>query len=530
MTIAIQPSAQRVGFKDTNEAASDPALDVFAEDRDGSLEYPSYMIESAGVVAEGSRIQLEEERLCEFLLFGSGGQAFAGNPNASVGAEDRGWHSSSMRGVFSDHYHRERLADYLWWLYQVGDPVARNIVNTYTFFIVGSGSDVSFTGENSKRNEKSARRWKTLRRKVKWRKKERQIVKGVALFGEAFALTFPRKGPIWKVEAGKRTTKLPRGRQTESPELRILNSRDIESIVFRPGDPDNVLAYAQRTVRGELRGNDPRDTVHFTFDTLPNSVRGHPILLPVLQQLFYYRAWLTNRHWLNMVRTRVPLIMRRKTGGAAAIKATKGKYSKLPPPGTVWFLPGMLEAEFPNHNVGAADAKDDGKQILRTIAMGVQLPEFLVTADASNANYSSSVVAESPAMRMFEDLQNVIEDELAVVIARLLSIPEEDVVVKFPPVQRNIRDRVAALHQMYLDEVLSARSYAEGMNLAWEGPDGERVRLEAEGVVIGPLGRSGGRPGSDEEGDIGGPENGRGGAEPGRGRSTPPGGAAGAAA
>ena len=33
------------------------------------------------------------------------------------------------------------------------------------------------------------------------------------------------------------------------------------------------------------------------------------------------------------------------------------------------------------------------------------MPEFMFTSDASNANYSSTLVAEGPAVKMFERLQ-----------------------------------------------------------------------------------------------------------------------------
>ncbi len=42
---------------------------------------------------------------------------------------------------------------------------------------------------------------------------------------------------------------------------------------------------------------------------------------------------------------------------------------------------------------------------LRAIASRLVMPEFMLTSDASNANYASTMVAEGPAMRMFDRLQ-----------------------------------------------------------------------------------------------------------------------------
>jgi hypothetical protein len=42
---------------------------------------------------------------------------------------------------------------------------------------------------------------------------------------------------------------------------------------------------------------------------------------------------------------------------------------------------------------------------LRAIASRLVMPEFMLTSDASNANYASTMVAEGPAMKMFQRLQ-----------------------------------------------------------------------------------------------------------------------------
>jgi capsid protein len=42
------------------------------------------------------------------------------------------------------------------------------------------------------------------------------------------------------------------------------------------------------------------------------------------------------------------------------------------------------------------------------------MPEFMLSSDASNANYSSTMVAEGPAVKMFDRLQHeMIEDDVA---------------------------------------------------------------------------------------------------------------------
>jgi hypothetical protein len=52
---------------------------------------------------------------------------------------------------------------------------------------------------------------------------------------------------------------------------------------------------------------------------------------------------------------------------------------------------------------------------LRAVASRLVMPEFMLSSDASNANYASTLVAEGPAMRFFARLQaEMIADDLAV--------------------------------------------------------------------------------------------------------------------
>jgi hypothetical protein len=54
-------------------------------------------------------------------------------------------------------------------------------------------------------------------------------------------------------------------------------------------------------------------------------------------------------------------------------------------------------------------------EIQSAIASRLVMPEFMLTSDASNANYASTMVAEGPAMRMFDRMQqDMIEDDLGV--------------------------------------------------------------------------------------------------------------------
>jgi len=75
------------------------------------------------------------------------------------------------------------------------------------------------------------------------------------------------------------------------------------------------------------------------------------------------------------------------------------------PPGTVLRLPANQKAEFPTGGVDPTKFVAVKQSALRAVAAMVVMPEFMLTADASNANFASTMVAEGPSVKMFERLQ-----------------------------------------------------------------------------------------------------------------------------
>ena len=66
--------------------------------------------------------------------------------------------------------------------------------------------------------------------------------------------------------------------------------------------------------------------------------------------------------------------------------------------------PSGTEYEFPASGIDAGRYVAVLQAELRAIASRLVMPEFMLSSDASNANYSSTMVAEGPAVKMFERL------------------------------------------------------------------------------------------------------------------------------
>ena len=74
-------------------------------------------------------------------------------------------------------------------------------------------------------------------------------------------------------------------------------------------------------------------------------------------------------------------------------------------PGTILDTHADIDYDFPAAGLDAGSFIAVLQAELRAIASRLVMPEFMLTSDASNANYASTMVAEGPAMRMFARLQ-----------------------------------------------------------------------------------------------------------------------------
>jgi hypothetical protein len=96
------------------------------------------------------------------------------------------------------------------------------------------------------------------------------------------------------------------------------------------------------------------------------------------------------------------------------------EYLRRYAPGTVIDAPSTIDYEFPVAQLNAGGFVTVLQAELRAIASRLVMPEFMLSSDASNANYSSTLVAEGPAMRMFSRLQAELVNHDLLVMERVL--------------------------------------------------------------------------------------------------------------
>ncbi len=148
--------------------------------------------------------------------------------------------------------------------------------------------------------------------------------------------------------------------------------------------------------------------------------RGMSFLIGISEYFTKYKSWLDDRIRLNKIRNLFSLVA--KPQGAAAASKLKSQFAdvtgktptggtakkQLPKPGSVLIAKGV-DWKYESLNIDASDTKDDGRAIELMISKGANLPEYISRGDASNANYASTSVSESPFVKAMEAWQDVTE-------------------------------------------------------------------------------------------------------------------------
>ena len=158
--------------------------------------------------------------------------------------------------------------------------------------------------------------------------------------------------------------------------------------------------------------------------------RGLPLFFPVRKNLRRAEKLLRNMSVVAEIQSAIAIIRKHASGtrggleqlahGDADVYAARpgsgqASYFRRYSPGTILDVLGDTDYEFPASGIDAGRYVTVLQAELRAIASRLVMPEFMLTSDASNANYASTMVAEGPAMRMFDRMQqDMIEDDLGV--------------------------------------------------------------------------------------------------------------------
>ncbi|MAG94248.1 MAG: hypothetical protein CMJ48_10915 [Planctomycetaceae bacterium] len=187
-------------------------------------------------------------------------------------------------------------------------------------------------------------------------------------------------------------------------------------VVTDPDDVETPIAYLRiDPVSGDLVEEIPAEEMqHTRIGVDSNQTRGVTIFAPLVETLTRFTDWQETE--LLARKLQASIVLWRKVQGSpgqaaafadAAQSATgagdvrRERYRA----GTILTTSQGTDLQFLQPNTNFGDAVPLGRLMLLSLAAGAGLPEFMLTSDASNANFSSTMVAEGPAVKLFQSEQ-----------------------------------------------------------------------------------------------------------------------------
>jgi len=361
-----------------------------------------------GVRAYRARKRFERARFeaAEQLLTESTPQVVQDDPDADdwrlIGTAGK-LDAADMTGI------RNRARDLV-----LRNPHAKNIIHLLKIYTVGAGMTFQVTPRDEsvdpKRVAWAQRLWDEWAEANGWETRQAEFVERTWRDGECFSRLF---APVtWP---GKLRFVDPE--LVDTPAGADAPAGGIET---DPGDVESPRWYCVLAEpAGALQAKVPAERMlHTKIGVDGNVKRGLSVLYPVMDTLKSFGGWLETELIARKVAASVVLV--RKTRGASpaelesfadaqatgTVRTPEGtmRRQKLRP-GTIIDINENVDLEFAHPDLKFNDAWTLGRAILLATAAGVGMPEFMLTSDASNANYASTMVAEGPAVRAFEAWQ-----------------------------------------------------------------------------------------------------------------------------
>lgn len=372
-------------------------------------------------------------------------------------------YSGTIIGLGSTDY--RKLLEYANWM-TLHHPLAKNVIRALKYLTIGQGITVAWPGDRNGTGGGREKSWKAIERTTGFHRQVARISHMVFGLGEWFAVPAYDK------------------RRSGSPSLpnRVLHIEPdrITRILVNEADAEDVVGYEIQSASSALAGKGADEVIHAKAEDYGNVCRGITPLLPALKYLRYAELFVEGRHYLNLTRSRLPVIRKIK-GSGSQIQREKSRLTKLPAPGTIWLDPEAYEWQFPSLQINSADATDDWTRIILAIAAAVGLPAHMVANDVSQGTYASTLISESPTIRMIEDYREFFVETWISELVRKLSGRDDGFSISFAPViRRSIGELAQAVTVLVQTNVISRRTGCEVLGYDWEGADGEKSRIEQE--------------------------------------------------
>ncbi len=256
-----------------------------------------------------------------------------------------------------------------------------------------------------------------------WRQRQQEIVRRKDRDGECFLRLFAGVDGTTRV-------RFVEPAEVAAPTDRATQPSSSFGVETDPEDVETVLGY---WVGGRLV--DAAEIQHRKANVDANVKRGLPLYFPVRKNLRRAEKLLRNMSVVAEIQSAIAIIRKHQAVTAAGLAdfvaagadlsvanaAGRTSHFRRYAPGTILDAAAGTDYQFPAAGIDAARYVAVLQAELRAIASRLVMPEFMLSSDASNANYSSTMVAEGPAVKMFDRLQHEMLDDDIALLRRVLS-------------------------------------------------------------------------------------------------------------
>lgn len=304
------------------------------------------------------------------------------------------------------------------------DPFGRAAVQTMVNYIMGKGLNITPKADDPQVWLVWRDFWSSERNKMEL--KQFEIVTRLFRDGEVFIQFFDKDED--GRDTGKATIRLVdplliRNPGTTGERLpdNFNKTTTKAGIEHDADDIEKVIRYWVMSNADTAKFNDVMadDMLHIKIFSDSDQKRGESFIQPVMRLFRHYGQWLENRILLNKMRTAIVMIkevsgtpaqvaqMAQTIGNMQNTRTGDTKKEQIRGGTVITANPGV-KYNMQSPNINASDVKDDGREIKLNIAAGLNIPEYMF-GDASNANFSSTLIAEAPFVKAVEYWQVVLE-------------------------------------------------------------------------------------------------------------------------
>jgi capsid protein len=296
----------------------------------------------------------------------------------------------------------------------IENPHARNVLRLMEAYVVGPDCRVSamVTGDTDGTIARTADRlWRSFLTANDRHFAFREFARRTWRDGECFVRCFSRAA--W-----------PPAVRFLDPEAigSTPDAPDSQGIVTDTDDAERVIAVLHiDPASGALRESIPAtDVLHAKINADSNELRGTTLFAPLIAPLRQYERWLETELVARKLQASIVLWRKVADGPVASFGSAADDDLALEAANRDRFQAGSIittssatDLQFLQPPSHIRDSAPLGRMMLLAASAGAGLPEYMLTGDASNANYASTMVAEGPAVKLFQSEQCFFAGELS---------------------------------------------------------------------------------------------------------------------